>query len=217
MKTDAELQRDIIAELAWNPAANAADIGVEAKGGVVTLAGTVGSLSEKWEAEQAAQRVSGVKALAVEIVVVLPAATVQSDAELALKADHALKWCVYLPHPITVTAEGGRITLRGEMDWEHERDAAEGVVRKLKGVVSINDEINLTQTTGHVSAKELIEAALKRLIGDDAKHISVTVTDGTEVTMSGRVPSWLERTQARRSAWAAPGVRNVIDDLVVGG
>jgi osmotically-inducible protein OsmY len=103
------------------------------------------------------------------------------------------------------------------MDWQHERDAAEAVVRKLKGVVSIGNEIAVKQTGGHASPKELIEAALQRLIGDDAMRISATVTDGTEGTSAGRVHSWFERAQARRSAWAATGVRNVVDDVVVGG
>lgn len=50
---------------------NAAQIGVEVKNGIVTLAGQVGSYAEKFDAERAAQRVSGVKALAVEMDVQL--------------------------------------------------------------------------------------------------------------------------------------------------
>jgi osmotically-inducible protein OsmY len=137
-------------------------------------------------------------------VVVLPAATIQPDAVLAARADHALKCCIYLPHPITVTVEGGRITLRGDRDWEHERDAAEAVVRKLKGVVSIDNQIALKEAAGHASPKELIEAALQRLIGDDAIRISVTVTYGTEVTLAGRVPSGFERCAGRAKRGRRP-------------
>ena len=67
MKTDAQLQQDVMAELKWEPAVHAAQIGVEVKDGVFTLAGEVSSYTEKLNAERAAQRVSGVKALAVEM------------------------------------------------------------------------------------------------------------------------------------------------------
>ena len=86
MKTDAQLQQDVLAELKWEPSINAAQISVEVKDGVVTLAGHVGSFAEKWDAGRAAQRVSGVNALAVEIEVLLPGPSQRSDAEIARSA-----------------------------------------------------------------------------------------------------------------------------------
>jgi osmotically-inducible protein OsmY len=67
MKTDKQIQQDVIAELGWEPSVNAAHIGVQVSDGIVTLAGHVGSYTEKLNAERAAQRVAGVKALAVEM------------------------------------------------------------------------------------------------------------------------------------------------------
>src|SRR5471032_1515720 len=66
MKTDSQLQKDVMAELAWEPSVHAAQIGVEVKDGIVTLDGHVATYTEKWNAELAAQRVTGVKALAIE-------------------------------------------------------------------------------------------------------------------------------------------------------
>ena len=72
MKTDAQLQQDVMNELKWDPSVKAA-IRVDAKDGVVTLSGYVDSYSKKWAADRAAARVFGVKAVeAEEIKVRLP-------------------------------------------------------------------------------------------------------------------------------------------------
>ena len=97
MNTDSQVQQDVLAELKWEPSVNAAQIGVEVNDGVVTLAGHAGSFAEKWDAEQAAQRVSGVKALAVEIDVKLPSLSVRTDADIARTAENALNWTTFLP------------------------------------------------------------------------------------------------------------------------
>ena len=125
MKTDAQVQQDVIAELKWEPSINAAQIGVEVKDGIVTLAGHVSSYAEKWDAERAAQRVSGVKALAVEMDVKLPGSSKRNDADIARSAKDVLQWTTYLPKDrVKVMVEKGWITLSGDVDWEYQRRAA---------------------------------------------------------------------------------------------
>lgn len=125
MKTDAELKQDIIAELTWEPAINAAQIGVEVTDGVVTLAGHVDSYSEKWHAERAAQRVSGVRALAVEMDVKLPGLSMRNDADIARSAQNALEWTSSLPNTtLQVKVENGWVTLSGSVEWEYQRQSA---------------------------------------------------------------------------------------------
>jgi osmotically-inducible protein OsmY len=215
MKTDLQLQQDVITELAWEPSVNAAQIGVEVKDGVVTLAGHVGSYGEKWEAERAAQRVAGVRALAVEMDVTLPGSSARNDVDIARAAANVLQWSTYFAEDtIRVVVEGGWITLTGALDWEYQREAAERSVRGLMGVIGISNQIVLNPVASILPVTADIEAALKRRIHSDARHIRVDV-DGADVTLSGTVHSWSERDAARNSAWATPGVRHVADSLSV--
>jgi len=215
MKTDAQLQQDVIAELRWEPAINAAQIGVEAKDGVVTLTGHVNSYVEKWNAERAAQRVSGVKALAVEMDVTLPGSSKRNDGDIARSAENVLQWTADLPRDcVKVLVENGWITLSGEVEWEYQRQAAIRVVRHLLGVTGVSDGIAIKAKVSSSAVKSDIEAALKRRAIDDAQNISVDVR-GADVTLTGTVHTWSERELAEHAAWGTPGVRRVVDLITV--
>ena len=216
MKTDSQVQQDVLAELKWEPSVNAAQIGVEVKDGIVTLAGHVGSYAEKFDAERAAQRVSGVKALAIEMDVTLPGFGKRNDADIARSAESALQWTTFLPKDsVKVMVEGGRITLSGEVHWEYQRQSAAAAVRYLLGVTGVSDQIVIKPKVSASAVKSEIEAALKRHAHADAQKISVEVR-GADVTLRGKVPTWSERDMARHSAWGTPGVRNVVDHMTVG-
>ena len=215
MKTDKQLQTDVIAELSWEPSVHAAEIGVEVKDGVVTLAGHVGSYAEKWNAERAAQRVSGVKALAVEMDVNLSALGKRSDADIARSAENVLSWAASVPDgAIKVMVEGGWITLSGAVDWQYQKQAASDAVRFLIGVQGVSDQIAIKPTVIMKAVKADIEAALNRRATRESKKISVKV-DGADVTLTGTVHSYAERELATNSAWGTPGVRNVVDEMTL--
>ena len=215
MKTDAQLKQDIIAELTWEPSVNASQIGVEVKNGTVTLAGHVDSFTEKWQAERAAQRVSGVKGLAVEIDVKLPGLSKRTDGDIARSAQNILEWTSWLPKDaIKVKAEGGWLTLSGEVEWDYQRQSAKDSVRSLLGVVGVSDEISVKPKASMSAVKSEIEAALKRRAQTDGQQIFVDV-HGADVTLSGTVHSWSERDLAERSAWSTPGVRMVVDNITI--
>ena len=215
MKTDAQLQQDVIAELEWEPSVNAAQIGVEVKGGIVTLAGHVNSYAGKWNAERAAQRVSGVKALAIEMDVKLAGSSKRNDTDIARSAENVLEWMTSLPEDsVKVMVEGGWITLSGEVDWHFQKQAAADAVRDLMGVTGVSDQIAIKPRVSASIVKSDIEAALKRRAKSDAQKIFVEVRGG-DVTLTGTVHSWSERDLARHSAWGAPGVRNVVDNITV--
>lgn len=216
MKTDAQLQQDVIAELKWEPSINAAQIGVEVKDGIVTLAGHVSTYAEKRGAERAAQRVSGVKALTVEMDVKLAGSNKRTDADIAGSAKNALQWRSSLPKDsVKVMVESGWVTLSGNVDWEYQRQAAAGAVRYLTGVTGVSDQIVIKPKVSLTAVKSEIEAALKRRATSDAQTISVEV-NGADVTLTGEVHSWSERDLARHSAWGTAGVRNVVDNMTVG-
>ena len=213
MKTDSQLQQDVMAELKWEPAVHATQIGVEVKNGVVTLAGEVGSYTEKLNAERAAQRVHGVKALAVEMKVKLSESGQRTDADIAASAKNILGWTSSLPaDAVKVMIEGGWLTLSGEVEWQYQRQEAADSLRYLAGVTGVSNQITIKPSASATVVKSDIEAALKRRAAADAKAIAVEVK-GSDVTLTGTVHSWAERELATRSAWGSSGVRNVVDKL----
>ena len=213
MKTDSQLQQDVMAELKWEPAVHAAQIGVEVKNGVVTLAGEVSSYTEKWNAERAAQRVNGVKALAVEMKVKLSEFGKRTDADIAESAKNILGWTSSLPaDAVKVLVEGGWLTLSGDVEWQYQRQDAADSVRYLSGVTGVSNQIAIKPSLSATVVKSDIEAALKRRAAADAKTIAVEVKGG-DVTLTGTVHSWAERDLATRSAWGSSGVRNVVDKM----
>ncbi len=215
MKTDLQLQQDVIAELKWEPSVHSELIGVKVKDGVVTLAGHVDSFAAKWNAERAAQRVAGVKALAIEIDVTLSGSAQHTDADIARSAKNMLLWTTYVASDnINVMVEDGWLTLTGEVPWEFQRATAATAVRYLTGVRGVSNQIAIKPKVTASVVKSDIESALKRVVTDDAKNITVAV-NGSEVTLKGSLPSWAERETANKAAWRTPGVRSVVNNITI--
>jgi len=213
MKTDKQLQSDVIAELNWEQSINASKIGVEVSGGVVTLAGHVDSYADKWSAETAAQRVAGVKSLTVEIDVKLIGLSERSDTDIAHSANNILQWTSSLTDDaIKVMVENGWITLTGEVDWNYQRIAAATALRNLTGVTGLTNKVSVKPTVSISALRSDIETALKRQALKDVSKIGVEI-NGSEVILSGTVHSWSERNMVRQSAWNTPGVFKVIDNI----
>jgi osmotically-inducible protein OsmY len=215
MKSDSEIERDVKDELKWDPDLDATDIGVSVKNGVVTLTGFVKSFMDKYEAEAAAKRVAGVVAVANDIEVRIPIVDERPDPEIARDAVAAIKSQLPISsEKIKVVVKNGWITLEGEVEWQYQRATAENAVRRVKGVKGVINSIKLKPHTEPDEIKRKIQEAFRRNAEVDANRITVEA-DGGVVTLKGTVRSWIEREEAERAAWAAPGVTKVIDQIVV--
>ena len=215
MSNDTLLQTRVLAELKWRPSVDSAHIGVTADDGIVTLTGQVQHYTEKLAAENAAKDVFGVRGIANDIKVEPEGSLKQSDKDIATAAIGALKWDYEVPDgKVKVVVNDGWITLDGTVDWQFQRDAADRCVRYLLGVVGVTNKISIKPSAKWIDVKTKIEDAFRRNADLDARRISVVTSDG-RVTLTGTVRSWSERDAAVSSAWAAPGVTRVEDDLVI--
>jgi len=213
MKSDNELRRDVERQLEWEPAVDERRIGVSVLDGVVTLTGEVPTYAQRWKAERTVERVEGVRGVVSELKVHL--ATDVSDTDVARAAVDALKGDITVPSDrIKVKVDKGWVTLTGEVNWDFERRAAERAVRNVRGVRGVSNLINIKSPVEPQNVKSMIEETFKREAALDARSIVVEVS-GTEVTLRGTVRSWLERHEAEKAAWAAPGVTAVHNHISV--
>lgn len=214
-KSDSQLQLDVMEELKWEPGVDHEEIGVSAKNGVVTLSGIVTSYSEKLLAEQSARSVKGVRAIAEELQVRYPFQAKNSDTEVAKRIADILEWNSLVPHEkIQVTVENGVVHLSGVVDWNYQKDLAFKDASKISGVVRVDNSIKVKSSVSTADVEERIERAFERHADLEAERISVRA-DGHKIILEGTVSTWGKRGIAERAAWAAPGVTQIEDKLIV--
>lgn len=203
---DERLKTTVMNQLAWDPEVDASLIGVSAKEGIVALSGYVDTYAGKLAAERTARRVYGVKAVANELEVKLAVGRI--DPDIAQDALAALKNRIDVPLGIGVTVRDGYITLTGQVEWMFQKLSAERAVKYLRGVRGVLNYITLKPAVSPTDVQKRITEALQRLADLDARRIHVEV-EGPKVILMGTVGSWMEKNEAQRAAWRAPGVVTV--------
>jgi len=214
--TDYSVRQDLIDALDYEPGLDARHIAVSVDDGTVTLSGFVRTYVEKCRAEEVVKRVKGVSAIA-ELLEVRPVGShLTADDEIAWRAADLLRWHATVPSDtVQVKVEDGWVTLSGEVQWNHERSAAEATIRHLVGVRGVSNQIKIAPVPTATDIRERIVASLRRDADLDAGRITVKVMDHT-VTLEGRVRTWAEREAAERAVWSAPEVTAIDDHLTVG-
>lgn len=215
MKSDYQIQEDVMEELKWQPFLKASEIGVAVKNGVVTLSGHVDSYSKKVAAENAAKKVVGVKAVAEEIEVGISPSHRKTDAEIAEAVLNALKWHnAVQEEKIKIKVEDGYVKLEGEVEWDYQRTMAKTAIENLAGVRFVTNLITVKPKISSSDIQKKINAAFHRSASIDSSKIETEV-DGSKVTLKGTVRSLAEKEDAENAAWFAPGVTNVINKIVI--
>jgi osmotically-inducible protein OsmY len=218
MKTNEELQRDVMAELRWDPQLREVNsqVGVTANDGVVTLSGIVNSHTQKLAAERAAQHVEGVKVVAVDIEVKINEPHVKSDAEIAEAIKNALTWhSAVNEDKIKIKVDDGWVYLDGNVQWDYEKKAAENAIQNLVGIRGVTNRILVNaKALDPVDIKKHITSAFVRSATIDSSAISIE-TSGARVILRGKVRSWMEKQDAENVAWSMPGVLEVDNQIEI--
>jgi osmotically-inducible protein OsmY len=214
-KKDSQIQQDVLNELKWDPSINSSDIEVTTKDGIVTLRGNIPHYLEKSLSEDAAQRVGGVRAVVDELEVKMMGSYERRDEDIAEAALHALEWSYAVPgDAVKVVVNKGWVTLSGQTDWSYQKNAAKQAVAQLMGVKGVINDITIKARVQEANVKTRIEDALKRSAENEGRKIKVDVK-GDRVTLSGNVHSFYEVADAGLSAWNAPGVMMVENNLKI--
>ncbi|MFM0237442.1 BON domain-containing protein [Paraburkholderia phytofirmans] len=216
MKPDSQLKQEVEDELMSSPAVDANGIGVAVVDGIVTLTGHVPDYATKVAAEKCASRIGGVVAVVIGLDVKLRKSEQRTDEDIALSVRAVLDWIAGLEEDsIRIKVEKGWVTLSGEVRDGYCSRIAEKNIVHMRGVTGVTNSIKIRGSASPLDIESNIRKAIQRHSDRELKHVGVEVDEG-RVILSGRLSSTIERSIVTGAARSTPGVKVVVDRLVVG-
>jgi osmotically-inducible protein OsmY len=214
MNANNDLQQKVQFALFWEPHLTGAAIGVTAHEGIVTLSGTVARYDMKLDIEQIVKKVRGVKAVVMHINVHdHPQAA--DEESLAQQALQALELHTSIPpEHIKIVVANGWIYLVGSVDWQYQKQAAEKAVSRIMGVKGVVNSLLIHSDRTDMLEKKALCDAFDRSSILRGKTIAVGVHQN-EVTLTGVVDSLVQKEEAERIAWNAPGIWRIHNQLEI--
>lgn len=214
--TDEEIQAAVQRELERTADVDAAGIGVAVEDGTVALSGEVDTLLERIAAKSAALRVHGVMTLIDKLVVHPRSGSTSTETDIAKRVERTLRAAANVPDTVQAEISGHEVTLRGKVEWDFERRAAERAIRYLRGVTWVSNNITLTPRPSAADTEQAIVEAFARNAQLNAEAIQVRVC-GDVVTLTGTVRTYAEKQQAGKAGWSSPFVAEVRNEIRVRG
>ncbi|NLF32551.1 MAG: BON domain-containing protein [Planctomycetes bacterium] len=144
---------------------------------------------------------------------------IRSDQEIKKDIVDHLVWDDHVDaEDVTVTVDGGRVVLTGQVPSSPVRRAAEAGARAIRGVREVDNRLTVARTgAGRPRDADIADSACSALRWSsdvDAVNIAVRVDDGV-VTLSGSVESYWQRTLAEELVGHLGGVVDVVNELAV--
>ena len=215
MKTNEELQKDVQDAIKWEPSLHAAEIGVIAIDGVITLSGIVNTYAKKLEAEHAAKNVLGVKAVVEKIRVKFNNVGDKNDNEIATEILKVFAQNSEIPNDrLKLKVERAWVTFEGDFEWNFQKEAVDKSITHISGIAGITNNLKIVSKTYDQIEKVDIESALSRNWALGGNQIEVIVKEN-KVMLTGKVQSLYQKDAASRIAWNAPGVAGVDNELEI--
>jgi osmotically-inducible protein OsmY len=209
---DMQIRESVSWQLDWDPAVDAAGIGVAAVDATVTLTGYIDTYAGKLAAERAAKQIRGVRAVANEIEV-RPMLD-RTDTDIANDVVNALRLHSHVPDAVQATVRHAHVVLTGRVDFRFQKQSAEEAIRHVRGIRHVDNHIAIAAKSMARDVRKHIVKALHQNAVVDADHIEVSVV-GSLATLTGTTGSLPQREAAEWAAAQTPGVSEVDNRLVV--
>ena len=139
-----------------------------------------------------------------------------AKTKIALFADARVKGS-----EINVETTQGMVMIRGKVDTDAAKQAAEGIAKGIEGVKSVKNELQVVAPPKREATDDKDAAITTRVNDQIAKDSSLkkagihAQTNAGVVSLSGEVQDFMTSAQASWTAWQVPGVKSVKNDLTV--
>ncbi len=139
-----------------------------------------------------------------------------AKTKIALFADARVKGS-----EIMVESSQGAVMIRGKVDSDAAKQAAEGIAKGIDGVKTVKNELQVVAPSKREAIDDKDEAITARVNEQIAKDSDLkkagirAQTNAGVVSLSGEVQDLMTSAQASSLAWQVPGVKSVKNDLAV--